>query len=71
MSKVACLDYLDKASAFYRHMRWGRESLPTFAEDLPEEQHFGMDVKWVSIGSDPDVVIPVTAWGAHLLPTPC
>ena len=71
MKKPACIEYLDKASDFYRHHRWGLEALPQFADDDPEGLHFGMPVKWTSVGPDPDVLIPVTAWGAHILPVPC
>lgn len=62
--KPALLEYLDKAICFYEHLRWGREALPVFDEDLPVAKHFDNEVVFVS--GDHGGIVPVLPGGLHV-----
>lgn len=68
VGKPACLEYIDRANAYYRHCRIGLAGLPEFAEDLTDLEHFGIPTELKTIGI---YQVPVLPWGWHCQVADC
>lgn len=72
--KSAMVECVDKASAFFKHMRVGRELLPVIdGEDLQAAEHFEIPVvfSYWRPETTGGAIVPVLPWGAYVAPVRC